>query len=135
MTKFFSNSLYNPTTLLRIDALGATLSAILLGIVLPPWSDQLGVPNSTLYFLAAWPVLFALYDFVSYRRAAPHHASCLRNIALANLGYCLLSAAFLSYHRETLTAWGWAYFIGEILIVGALVVWELRVAVTGREMV
>jgi hypothetical protein len=52
----------------------------------------------------------------------------LRGIALANAMYCVVTAGCLVSFRARLAMGDWIYFVGEIVVVGALVVLELHVA-------
>ncbi|MEM6633615.1 MAG: hypothetical protein AAF694_28335 [Bacteroidota bacterium] len=63
--KFFDD-LFSPKKLLIIDGLGALLSAFLLGVVLVRFESQVGMPRNSLYVLAAFPCIFAIYDLISY---------------------------------------------------------------------
>ena len=117
-----------PRRLLLVDAAGALLSAVLLGLVLPQTSALWGMPRAALYFLALWPCLFLLYDLGVWRRRGPVRPWHVRLIAGANLGYCLLSMGLLWQHAASLTVLGWAYFGGELLLVIGLAWVEWRVA-------
>ena len=114
--------------LFLIDGFGALTSALLLGIVLVQFNEFFGIPIKTLYFLAALPCVFAVYDFVCYFAVKNDLNSALKRIAIANLGYCFLSLGFAIYHVHSITTLGWAYVLGEIGIVAALAMVELRSA-------
>lgn len=107
----------NPRSLFVIDGVGALISAFLLGVVLVQFESAIGMPVKALYILAALPVGFALYDAICYWRLKQNFGPFIKGIALINIGYCGLSVAFLSQHHESLTALGWVYFVGELLIV------------------
>lgn len=117
----------NPRSLFVIDGLGALVSAISLGLVLSNLVGIFGIPQETLYLLASFPVFFALFDLLSYRQKKGIRRN-LRAIAWANLLYCGLSIVLSFYHFETITLWGWAYIIGEVLIVVFLALLELKAA-------
>jgi hypothetical protein len=120
--------LHPPYRLFAIDGGGALLSAFLLGIVLVRWEVVFGIPARVLYVLAAFPVLFAAYDGWCYWRTRHHPAPYLRGIAVANLLYCVLSLGLATVHHSSLTVWGWAYLLGEVGVVIALAMLELRTA-------
>lgn len=116
-------------TLFLLDAAGAFLSALLLAGVLPRWEAVVGIPRTTLYFLAIFPLCFAIYDIYAYRLPTPRkQAAYLRGIAVMNLLYCGLSAVTGLYHLATITALGWSYLGLEITVVIGLAVVELNVA-------
>ncbi|MEL6537293.1 MAG: hypothetical protein AAFQ98_17865 [Bacteroidota bacterium] len=117
----------SPRRLFLLDGAGALLSAVLLGLVLPQFSDVIGMPLPVLYLLAMFPVAFFLFDGASYFRPAQAKVN-LKTIAMANAGYALLSAVLLVVHASTLSVWGWAYFVGELAIVLLLARWEWQVA-------
>lgn len=96
------------------------MSAFLIGFVLVHFEDEIGVPRSTLYFLAGLPVVFLVYDVICYFNERIPVAKMLRGIAIMNLLYCGISIGFLIYHWETISWWGWVYFEVEILVVGVL---------------
>lgn len=114
-----------------IDGVGALVSAVMLGAVLPLLGERIGMPRGTLFGLATVAVVFAGYSLTCHRRAQPL-VPWLVAIALANLAYCALTLALVVHHVERLGVLGLMYFVGEIAVVLALVVWELRVAFASR---
>lgn len=118
----------NPKKLFLIDGLGAVLSAFLLGIILVKFESIIGIPPSTLYFLAVFPLLFAIYDFYCYQKKYNNLKSFLKGIAIVNLLYCCLSIGIAFYHRKTISNLGWTYIIVEIFIIIILSNFELTVA-------
>ena len=119
-----------PNNLFLIDGFGALTSAFLLGIILPNFVTFFGMPRSALYVLTIFPVVFMLYDILCYFWANKKWQPFLRMIAIANLGYCLLSVGYLWIHYQDLTIWGWLYFGGELIIVIGLAMIELWVIKT-----
>lgn len=119
----------NPKTLFLIDGLGALLSAFLLGVILVQFEAYFGMPQQVLYFLAAIPCLFALYDFYCYFRVHKNRGPFLKIIALANLLYCCLSIGLVILHFPQLTPLGLIYFFLEFIIVIALAGMELKTAI------
>ena len=118
----------NPQNLFLLDGIGAILSAALLGVVLVKLEEFFGIPKQTLYFLASFPVLFALYDFYHFAQKGAANAIFLKGIAVANIAYCLLSLGVTFYHHSTLTLFGCLYVLGEVMIVIALAMLEYSVA-------
>jgi peptidoglycan/LPS O-acetylase OafA/YrhL len=116
----------NPKLLFLIDGVGALLSAFLLGVVLASAETTFGMPRKTLYFLAALACLFALYSFWNHVRFNENWRPQLRGIAIANLLYCGLTAAFVIYFRQELTKWGLTYFLLEMVVVLCLVAIEFK---------
>lgn len=114
--------------LFLFDGLGALTSAFMLGIVLVKLHHLFGIPKNTLYLLAAIPCFFAVYDFYCYFKIDTNLNKYLKGIAFANLLYCLLSICLAIYHKQLITYLGWLYIIGEIIIVAALSIFELKAA-------
>lgn len=117
-----------PKQLFLIDGFGALLSAFLLGVILTRFESTFGMPREALYYLAALPCFFALYDLVCYFRVSENWRPFLKAIAIANLLYCCLSIGFLLLHYPSLTALGWLYFLLELAIVIVLASMELKKA-------
>lgn len=118
----------NPKKVFLFDGIGATLSAILLGIILVKMERFFGIPKSALYFLASLPCLFAIYDIFCYLKIDENIGTFLNVIAIANLLYCALSIGLALYHFCTITPLGWAYLIIETIIVSTIASFELNVA-------
>jgi hypothetical protein len=109
-----------------IDATGAVVSAIALGMILPAFQSYIGLPVGTLYQLAVPAVLFALYSGSCFLRNLQHPGPWLAGIGLLNLGYVFYTGYFLFQNQSQVQPLGWAYFIGELLIVITLATVELR---------
>ena len=114
--------------LFLIDAVGALVSAIMLGLVLPDLDEYIGLPVTILRFLAVPAFIFFLYSTSCYFFSKKNKATLLQVIAIANLLYCLVTVALLLYHLDQLLLLGWIYFIGEIAIVLTLAVIEWKAA-------
>lgn len=118
----------DPRRLFLIDGIGAIVSAVLLGIVLVKFHLFFGIPVQSLYFLAALPCFFAVFDFYCYFKKVKRIGVFLKVIALINISYCVLSIGLAVYHNEEVTYLGWAYILVEIFIVATLAMIELKVA-------
>ncbi len=115
-----------PRTLFLIDGLGAMLTASLLVGLLGNFEGFFGVPRQQLYVLAAIAGIFALYSLTCYVVSPANWKLFLKMIAFANLAYCVFTLVIVFFFSENATAWGMAYFVGEAMVVGGLVFWELR---------
>lgn len=124
----FSTPLKNPKILFLVDGFGALLSAFFLAVLLVKFEKFVGLPASSLHFLAGFPILFAVYDFYYYFKLVENWAYYLKGIAIMNCLYCLLSLGVAFYHSDTILFWGWAYFSIEIALILLLVYVELKVA-------
>ena len=117
-----------PKQLFLLDGIGALVSAFMLGFVLMRLEHIFGIPREALGYLSGLPVLFAIYDFLSYANPRQHRGSPLAYIAILNILYCIFSLGMAIYHRESLTVFGWAYLLGEIALVAALGLYEWKIA-------
>lgn len=118
----------SPKKLFLIDGLGATLSFFLLAIALVKFENIFGLPRTTLYFLAHFPCIFALYDFYCFQKTPQNVRFFLSCIAYANLFYCCLSIGFALYHFQQLTYLGIIYILLEVVIIIVLAGFELKIA-------
>ena len=118
----------NPKKIFLMDALGAAVSAILLGVVLVKLERVFGIPESTLYFLAAIPVLFIPYDLFCLSKSKNDLGPFLKAIAVMNMMYCCLSIGMTIYHLNTITIFGYLYILIEVIITFTLAVFEYKVA-------
>lgn len=119
--------LQDPRSLLFLDGVGATMTAIATAYLLAGQRIETGLPIGILYTMAFVALCFGGFDFcVLYGRTEPGIG--LRAIAVANLCYCLVTMLFLYLFRSSVTGLGFAYFCIEIPIVVSLAIWEGIVA-------
>jgi len=111
-----------------IDCLGAITSTFLLGFVLVRFESFFGMPADILYVLAGIAACFAVYSGLGYLITGMQKPVFLRLIAILNLLYCLLTLTLVYVHREEITTWGVAYFVGEVAIVVVLAIREWKKA-------
>lgn len=108
--------------LFLVDGIGALTSAVMLGLVLTTWEPFFGMPSRVLVPLALAAVVFAAYSLTCHRRNLG--PPFLLGIAMANTAYCGVTLALVVAHRASLTTLGLAYFVGEVLVILALVAAE-----------
>ncbi len=118
----------SPKNFFLIDGLGAIVSAIMLGVVLVRFEEFFGMPAAVLYGLAGAAAVFAVYSFSCHFFFMEKWQPFLRLIGTVNLLYCGLTLGMVIYWQEPLTAWGIAYFVGEMAIVVTLAITELGTA-------
>ena len=116
----------NFKTIFLVDACGALVSAIIIGLVLPRVVSLIGLPIPTLQILAAIALTSAAYSFSCYWILPPARR-LLATIIIGNLLYCVLTASILVTRFDEMTMWGILYFVAEILIIFSLVAVELNV--------
>lgn len=119
---------FNSKQIFLLDAIGATASAFLLGVIFPAFEDFFGMPLTVLYILASIACLLAVYSFTCFFRQPENWRLFLRIIAIVNLLYCCLTLGLVIYFYEVLTIWGLTYFIGEMLLILLLVSLEFKTA-------
>ena len=116
--------LTSPRVMLQLDAAGALVSLLLLGVILPNVQEHLGVRTEVLYGLALWAGGCLLYDLLCLRLAPLTQPRWLGGTILANGLYCVISAVLIVAHIDALTALGMAFFLTDILVVMSIVAVE-----------
>lgn len=116
----------NPRIIFLLDSIGALVSGLMLGIVLVTFNKYIGMPRNILYILAAIAILFSIYSITCYFLNLKNWRPFLKGIAVANILYCLTTAAAVLYFFSELTTIGILYFIGEIIIILTLSINELK---------
>lgn len=117
-----------PRQAFLIDSCGALISAIMLYFVLSPLESVFGMPQKALSILAAIAAIFCLYSFLCYGFNVKNTRLFLSIIAIANLIYVCISLGFMFIFYQKLTLLGFAYFIGEKIIVLFLALIEWKIA-------
>jgi FtsH-binding integral membrane protein len=110
-----------------IDGLGACATALVAGMVLPHFTSTHGITDSVLRGLTVLGLIFCGYSLSRYASKRPIRRWMLLVIILGNLGYCALSV-FLIFTVRTLTIWGQAYLVAEIVVILGLVLAEAQIA-------
>ena len=118
----------NPYQLFKLDAIGAIVTAFMLGIVLIKFQSFFGIPIEVLRILSIIPCLYFVYSFFCFWQKPTNWRPYLKRIAFANLAYCLLTLGLMIFHSESFMLFGYLYFIGEIIIIVVLSRHELNVA-------
>lgn len=116
----------NERSIFLFDGVGALVSAVFTGIVLPLLSQWVGLPLWTLYSLAIFPVTYAIYSLSCYWFFKTIRSWMLKTVVIANLFYCVISGIVIFVFPD-LTIWGYLFFTGEILIILGIVAIELKV--------
>lgn len=106
-----------PKKLFLIDSIGALLSAILLGLILPRFEYFIGISPTVLYGLAVIPCFFAAYSFLCFLIKIENWRLFMKIIAIANTLYCCLTASLMLYFYQKITTLGIIYFTFEIIII------------------
>lgn len=116
----------NSKNIFLLDGIGAAFSTLLTGLLLPFFSDWLGLSKQTLSILALFPLAYGIYSFNIYFFANKTKPWMLLGIVIANLIYCLISAALL-ISSDSITIWGQALLTMEILVILGVIMIELKI--------
>lgn len=109
-----------------IDGAGALISAGLMKYLIAPFQEWFGMPSSVAHALAVIAILFSIYSIACYFFRVKRWAVLLKIIASLNMLYCLLVFASVVYFFSSVTTLGVVYFLGEIVIIMLLALWEFR---------
>lgn len=115
-----------PRRLFLVDGLGALLSAFVLSVILVRFEDTFGMPRVSLLWLAAIAAMLSLFSISCSLRDPEHWRLPMRLIGSANLLYCCLTVGLVIYFRQALSSLGFSYFAGELVVVVALAIVELK---------
>ena len=126
--KIIHNTTQNPKTLFLVDGMGAVLTAILLGLVLPRYESFFGIPSHMLNVLATIPVLYLSIDIYAFYKSEVYMAKLLRIVARLNFLYCILSLGMALLHFQNIQIWGWIYIVIEFIIIVLLARFEMSIA-------
>ena len=121
-------TMLNSKKLLLIDFAGALSSTFLLGVVLVQFQSIFGMPSDALYFLSIVACCFAIYSLSSYFITRENRKVFLRVIAYANTIYCCVTLGLIIYFKDSLTLFGFMYFITEMVIITVLAIIEFKVS-------
>jgi hypothetical protein len=128
MRTLFDRLRQRPRLIFLIDGIGASVSAFFLGVVLTALEGYVGMPRTVLWFLALVALAYAAYSIGCYCLLRTGWRRWLRVLSRLNLAYCGVTAGLVVAFRARLTLVGATYFVLEILLIGALVVLERRLA-------
>jgi hypothetical protein len=109
-----------------LDAAGALLSTLLLGVVLPYYLHLIDLPLHSLYVLATMATILFIYSFSCFLLLIKRTAFWLKLLVLLNLSYTFYTLAVLWEYRNEISHLGLLYFMVEIIILILLVVFEWK---------
>lgn len=119
----------NDRNVFLFDGTGAVLSALTVGVVLPYFSDWIGMPVDILHTLGWLAASFAVYSLSCYWLIKRTKPLMLFGIIAANSLYCLINIVLLLTSPD-LTQIGRIYFLTETLIIFGVVFVEVKVLQT-----
>ncbi len=115
-----------PKNIFIIDGFGALLTALLLFFVLRNFNSFFGLPKTTLGHLTFLALVFSVYSFSCFLMITNNWKVYLKIICIINIFYCLLTIGIILYYYESISVFGVAYFLGEIIAIGGIVLLEMR---------
>ncbi|MFY0688268.1 MAG: hypothetical protein JXQ90_13935 [Cyclobacteriaceae bacterium] len=120
--------MFKSKNLFSLDALGAMVSTVMLGLVLPRYIEYIGMPLSIVYMLALGACVLCIYSISCFLLNLKNWQPFMKIISMLNLLYCLVTFGLMIYLFDVLTWQGHVYFGGEIAIVVLLARYEWKVA-------
>ena len=117
----------NKKNIFLVDGIGALVSTLFLGVLLPALKAWIGMPVQMLYILAGIAALFAVYSLSCFKFVDHSNTRWLKVIMTGNLLYCGLTATIVAQRFSELTLLGKSYFIGEIFVILGVVFVERKV--------
>ncbi|WMN12015.1 hypothetical protein QYS49_32085 [Marivirga salinae] len=117
----------SPLKIFLLDAIGAIITALILGIVFTTFQEYIGMPREILISLSLIAVVFCIYSFSCFFMLKRNWKPFLKAIAIANLLYCVATTVLIIALSHQLTIVGLLYFMGEIIVIGFLVYFEFLV--------
>ena len=110
-----------------LDAVGAFVSVIFLSF-LYSFDDFFGMPKSVIKIFLGIATAFFVFSTTTYFMKQINWQFHLKIIAVLNISYCLFTFYHILQNLDTLTLYGHAYFIAEILVILILSTYELKYA-------
>ena len=110
-----------------LDGLGALVSLIMLGLVLPSYQKFIGLPIECLGQLAVFALVFFINSLAAYFITKTINNFWLKLVILGNSLYFCFSLWVVVGHFSELTVLGIFYFVAELMILGILIFYEWRI--------
>ncbi|MBX9768468.1 MAG: hypothetical protein K2X47_14435, partial [Bdellovibrionales bacterium] len=107
-----------------LDGIGAALSATTTGIILPQFSERVGLSVANLRLLGLIALAFGTYSLTCFLVFRRPKAPMLLTIVAANTLYCVLTT-MIAFFSSELSYLGRAYFIAEVAIITGVVFLEV----------
>lgn len=126
INKIVNTFIKKPSLLFLTDAIGAFTTSFLLFVVLRNLDAYFSMPDKILKVLAAVAAVFFIYSFSCFFFLKKNWAVFIRIIMILNMLYCLSTLGLLILNYSSLTVFDFIHFLGEVLIISALVMIEFR---------
>lgn len=126
MKESFQKFISKPKNIFLLDGFGALLTAFLLFLVLSTFNTFFGLSKTTLEYLSLLALVFSVYSFSCFLLITNNWKPYLKIICITNILYCLLTFGIILYYYESISVFGIAYFLGEIIVICGIVFLEIR---------
>ena len=110
-----------------IDSTGAFVTALLL-FLFSGFDRLVGMPKEILHILSFVAGVYGVYSMSCYLFIKGSLKLFLIGLVIANILYCIITFTLVQYYYPQLSWWAVTYFICEIVIIGTLVLFELKAA-------
>jgi hypothetical protein len=117
----------NIKTVIKLDALGALLSAIGSLTILFYLNHIFGIQVAWLYIVLVWSLIMLAYDLVILKFPSTSLRRFLKYIVCLNCSYCLLLAIALISTFHSLPIIGVVYYFVDMTLICLVIAWELGV--------
>jgi hypothetical protein len=132
MNSFINKLKANPYLTFFFDGAGAFVSAVLLLTVVRRMEVFFGMPSQIVLLLGLTACVLMIFSFSCYLFRPKRWHFFLHIISIANGIYACITTVLLFKYVHQLTAFGFAYFIIEILILLVFIIIEQRVAASSK---
>ena len=122
-----------PKQLFLIDAIGAAVSALFLGVILIQLQEYIGLSKEVLYILSIPACFFAIFSFSCYFFLKSNWSKFFKIIASFNSLYALVTLIMMFIHYQEMKILGFVYFIAELIVLLILIKIEFNVSSQSKE--
>lgn len=119
--------------LFLIDGACASLTAVILFVILRTFHVCFGMPQTTLIILSIIALALSAYAISCFYFIKTKWHLFLLPLTVANLLYCCLTLTLIVYYYPQLTALGISYFLLEMAVICGLVFFEVHALSTSRK--
>ena len=116
---------YQRHNIFLVDAIGAFISIILLCVIYL-FDDFFGMPRNVMLVFIGIAFFLFIYSATIYWLKPLNWQVYLKIVAFLNASYCLFTAFQIIRNIDTLTLYGYIYFIAEILVIFTISIYEFK---------
>ncbi|UUW08546.1 hypothetical protein NLG42_20880 [Flavobacterium plurextorum] len=126
MIKSVQKFITKPRNIFLLDGFGALLTAVLLFFALRNFNAFFVLSKDIFEYLSIIAFAFFIYSLACYFLVKQNWKSFLKTICIANILYCILTFGIIVYNSKSISIFGMAYFLGEIIIISGLIFLEIK---------